>query len=203
MAVKDEISVKAVFSLLSTTPKDLRFLSKLEGNQRIICRQSLEIQLKKKTKEAADSLELLESLREKLKQKTMNEEDFQQRKLTISQLDDESKKQQTTISRLNDENEKQKTTISRLNDKHEKQKITISHLNGENKKQKSTISRLNDDISQLNSENEKQKTTISQPEKKLQANCRWTLADHPAVTTPTQSPVSSTLSPVMIPPSRR
>ncbi|KAI3501381.1 hypothetical protein L1887_29248 [Cichorium endivia] len=134
--------------------------------------ESLEIQLKKKTKEAADSLELLESLREKLKQKTMNEEDLQQQvknsavmiarinvenemqRTTISQLNDENEKRKLTISQLDDESKKLQTTISRLNDKHEKQKTTISQLNDENEKQRSAISRLN-------GEHEKQKTTIS------------------------------------------
>nr|KAJ0219106.1 hypothetical protein LSAT_V11C300105510 [Lactuca sativa] len=132
-----------------------------------------ESELKKKSKEAADSLEVVEKLSERLQQTTFNQEDLKQQvndsSVMIARINVENEKQQTTISQLNDENEKQQATISQLKNENEKHKTRIAQLNNENEKQKYTISQLNSQhekqkatISQLDNENEKQKTTILQ-----------------------------------------
>ncbi|KAI3727706.1 hypothetical protein L6452_16324 [Arctium lappa] len=94
--------------------------------------QESEMELKKKTKEAADSLELLESLTEKLNQKTTNEEGLVEERDSLQRR---VKDLEVMIVSIHDEahlskheNEKQKTTISQLEEKLQQKEDQITTL---------------------------------------------------------------------------
>ncbi|KAI3812785.1 hypothetical protein L1987_17497 [Smallanthus sonchifolius] len=106
--------------------------------------QESETKLNKKTKEALDSLKMLERLTEKLKQKTANEEGLvEERDVLKQQVKDlevkiESIKDENLLSKC--ENENQRTTISQLEEKLQEKESQIFTLESEIERVKRDLS---------------------------------------------------------------
>ncbi|KAI3713551.1 hypothetical protein L1987_72129 [Smallanthus sonchifolius] len=106
--------------------------------------QESETKLNKKTKEASDSLEMLESLTEKLKQKTANEEGLVEERDVLKQhvkdleVKIESIKDENLLSKC--ENENQRTKISQLEEELQKKDSQVSTLESEIERVKRDLS---------------------------------------------------------------
>nr|XP_043639910.1 COP1-interactive protein 1-like [Erigeron canadensis] len=107
------------------TRKRISYEKEKEVESLRVQNQESTLELKKKTKEAADSLEMLHSLEEKLKEKTKSEEDL---KSKVHDLEVEIANMNHQCCLSKEENENQRNTISQLEENLQERDGRISTL---------------------------------------------------------------------------